>query len=71
MERWFFHRSGTPLSPATRLGFCGSTNFRMLVTPRGPNTLDVGYLVCDPRPSIHTTKTLSKGQAVTDRRANE
>ncbi len=28
--------SATSMSTATRVGFCGSTNVRMLVTPRGP-----------------------------------
>jgi hypothetical protein len=30
--------SGTSITTATRLGFCGSTNVRMLVTPSGPNS---------------------------------
>ena len=29
--------SGTSISTAARVGFCGSTNVRMLVMPRGPN----------------------------------
>jgi hypothetical protein len=30
--------SGTSITTATRFGFCGSTNVRMLVTPSGPNS---------------------------------
>ena len=30
--------SGTSIISATRFGFCGSTNVRMLVTPSGPNS---------------------------------
>src|SRR5205809_5578999 len=35
--------SGTSMSTATRVGFCGSTNVRMMVMPRGPtNSLRLG-----------------------------